>query len=330
MAFKKIEKEFCITDDSVNVYGYRLLTSGLMLDRFKPAIGFLMHNREGGVAVRWTDFRIEGDKVFAKPVVNESRFAHLRQEIEEGYYDAASVGSIVALELSNDDSMKVEGQTGPTVTKWFPREVSIVDIPGNYNAVAEDAESLSYDTSFVAFSGLSKLFDNNDRLLLDLVDYNNKHNINQKLNKMDNSTVRLEDLKLPGISGSMSINQINGVIEDLVAKASRVDEAEKAYADLKASVAKEKVTSIIEAGMKARKLTKEVADQLAKDYSGSPEQLQSLVDAMPAQQLVTDHKGEDIPERYKGRTYNDLYVSGELEEVKTKYPAYYETLKGNL
>lgn len=327
MGHKKIDKEFCITDESVNVYGYRLLTSGLMLDRFKPAIGFLMHDRDKGVAVRWTDFRTEGDKVYAKPMVNENRFGSLRQEIEDGYYSAASVGSIVAIELSNDEKLKIEGQKGPTVTKWFPREVSIVDIPGNYNAVAEDPNDLKYDSTFVAFSGLRQLFDDSGRMLLDLVDYNNKINTNQNRKEME-KTFKLEDLKLPGATGEMTITQVNDVIADLVQRAAKADANAQELQALKDSVAKERVASILKKGMDDRKLTKELADKLGNDYAASPDALQSLIDAMPAQTLHTQEQTTpQVPEKYVGKSYNDLYLSGELEDVKSNYPDLYATLK---
>ena len=147
---KKIEKEFCITDDSVNVYGYRLLTSGFEIERFNPPIGFLMHERDKGVAVRWEDFRTESGKVFAKPVINDELFPQLAQQIEDGFYNAASVGHIVALDVSDEGKYKLEGQTGPTVLKWFCRECSIVDIPGNYNAIAQlydESDNLLHDLS---------------------------------------------------------------------------------------------------------------------------------------------------------------------------------------
>ena len=134
---KKVEKEFCLTDNSVNVYGYRLLTEGLELERFNPPIGYLMHERDKGVAVRWEDFRLDGDKLYAKPVINDRDFPQLAQLIEDGFYNAASVGHIVVLEWSDDEKMKIVGQSDVTVTKWFPRECSIVDIPGNYNAIAQ-------------------------------------------------------------------------------------------------------------------------------------------------------------------------------------------------
>ena len=94
---KRINREFCLTDDSVNCYGYRLLTDGLELDRYRPPVGFLMHDRDRGVAVQWTDFRREGDALFATPIVNDTLFPDLAKQIEEGFINAASVGHLVAL-----------------------------------------------------------------------------------------------------------------------------------------------------------------------------------------------------------------------------------------
>ena len=74
------------------------------------------------------------------------------------------------------------------------------------------------------------------------------------------------------------------------------------------------------------KLTKELADKLGKDYESNPEGLQELVASMPKQTTITENLG-DIPEKFKGKTFQDLYVSGVWEEVKTKYPDYAATLK---
>ncbi|PZP44845.1 MAG: hypothetical protein DI598_14065 [Pseudopedobacter saltans] len=135
---RPINKDFLLTDNSVNSYGFRLLTEGYMQEEFeKNPIGYYMHLREEGVVVRWTDFRRDGDKVFAKPVINMSntRGGQTYDEVINGFLNAASVGHYVILELSDDASLKLPGQTGPTVTKWYNRELSLVDIPGNYNAL---------------------------------------------------------------------------------------------------------------------------------------------------------------------------------------------------
>lgn len=310
MAYKKIDKEFCLTDDSVNVYGYRLLTSGLQLDRFNPPIGFLMHERNMGIAVRWEDFRIDGDKLYAKPIVNESQFPNLAKQIEDGFYAAASVGHIVALEVSDDPADKIEGQTGVTVTKWFPRECSIVDIPGNYNALAQ-------------------LYDESDGILHDLSDNykpdDTVSSINQ--NNMDKNLISVADLKLPNLSAEATVEQVNEAITDLVAKAQRSDVLEQQLNDLKATHTKERVEAIVKQGMDAHKLTKELADKLKEDYATNPDGLKALVDAMPAQKTITGNLSDEIPEKFKGKTYHDLYVSGDWEELKTKFPEYAKTLK---
>ncbi|MNF83476.1 hypothetical protein D3C84_658010 [compost metagenome] len=137
--FKKIDKEFCLTDNSVNVYKYRLLTEGLDLAQYKKnPIGFLMHDREGGVLVKWEDFRTEGDRLYGKPVINLShpKGEDIATQVENGFINAASCGKIICLAASDDPKLRLEGQTGPTVTKWFPREISFVDIPGKHNSLA--------------------------------------------------------------------------------------------------------------------------------------------------------------------------------------------------
>ncbi|MDR3328405.1 MAG: phage protease [Prevotellaceae bacterium] len=306
MAYKKINKEFCISDDSVNVYGYRLLTSGLKLDRFNPAIGFLMHEREKGIAVKWEDFRTETGKVFAKPVVNETLFPTLAQQIEDGFYGAASVGKIVALKTTEASDFKLEGQTGITVLEWFPRECSIVDIPGNYNAIAQ-------------------LYDESDNILIDLSD-NKSGKSHKNFKKMDEKEViKLSDLKLPeGTTAAMAIQMFS----DLADKTEKLAVATRDLADLKAAATREKVTAIIEKGKNDKKLTNEMAEKLLADYAQNPEGLKALVDAMPAQTLVTGSLSDKkVPEKYAGKTFRDLYLSGELAEVKKSFPEYYSELK---
>lgn len=99
---QKIDKEFMLTDSSVNCYGFRLLTSGYMLNEFKRnPIGYFMHDRASGILVHWSDFRIENnDKVYAKPSINLShpRGQRTVDEINNGFLNGASVGHIIMLE----------------------------------------------------------------------------------------------------------------------------------------------------------------------------------------------------------------------------------------
>jgi len=314
---KKIDREFLLTDDSVNCYGYRLLTSGLQLDRFDPPIGFFMHEREQGVAVRWEDLAVRNNALYGKPVVDDSRFPDLVKQIEDGFYSAASVGHIVALEMSEEPSLKMEGQTGPTVTKWFPRECSIVDIPGNYNAVAQ-----------------SKLFDEDNNVLMDLSD-------KQTNSFMEKRTITIEALLaigLPNLVAESTSEQAVQIIKDLVDKATRTDQAEAdlhslqaEMTSLKEQVTAEKISAIVEKALADHKVNAAMADKLKKDYATNPAGLEALVAAMPAQTTITAQlKADELPEKYKGKTWHDLYMQeGALEDIKKNYPSYYEKLVAN-
>jgi hypothetical protein len=158
---EKLEKKFVLGDSSLNSYGFRLLTSGFMVDEFKKnPIGYYMHDRGGGVVLRWDNIQIDGDKITGIPVINTSNERGIKtlDEVKNNFLNAASFGSIVAIETSDDPALKLPGQAGVTVTKWFARECSLVDIPGNFNALVlfnEKGESI--DLNFM--SGIINLKD---------------------------------------------------------------------------------------------------------------------------------------------------------------------------
>ena len=315
--FKKIDKEFCLTDNSVNVYGYRLLTEGLQLDQYKKnPIGFMMHDRDGGVVVKWEDFRTEGDKLFGKPVINLShpKGEDIATQVENGFINAASMGKIVCLAATDDKTLKLEGQTGPTVTKWFPREISFCDIPGNHNALAN-------------------LYDINDNEL-DLADFI----INTKKD-MSKALVTATMLAAMNLSDNASETDIAQKFQDLVDNAAKVPGLEKNLADtktelqgkekelndLKAETSKKEVADLIEKGKTDKKLTKELADKLADQYSDNPSGLKDLIDVMPAQTVVTenldDTKGS---EQFQDLSWDELYKADKLETVRKQFPDLYE------
>lgn len=310
--FKKIDKEFVITDNSVNVYKYRCLTEGFQLDEvLKNPIGFKMHNREGGVVVRWEDFRIEGDRVLAKPVINLSHpdGEKIASEVESGFLNAASVGKIVVLESSNAKDLKLPKQTGPTVTKWFPREISLVDIPGNYNALAS-----LYDQEL------------NE---LNLSDFIENLNTNEMAQPEINVAKLLTALNL---SDTAEENEALETIQDLIDRAGKYEEAkadldakDQELEDLKAESVKKEVQDLIAKGKADKKVTNELGEKLEKQYAENPVDLKDLIDALPAQVSVVDEVKKDSI--YEGKTWDDLYASGELETVKKEFPDLYENLK---
>lgn len=293
----RINREFCLTDNSVNCYGYRLLTEGLLLERFNPPVGFLMHDRAKGVAVQWTDIRIEGDAVYGTPIVNDTLFPELAKQIEEGFINAASVGHIVALELSENPNDIMPGQTGPTVTSWFPREISLVDIPGNFNALA-------------------RLHDENDNILCDLsADINNNTNMNFK--------DIFPDLK------SEAEEELRTFLQDLKARADKadslqtqVDALNSELADLRASAIAKQVDDILSTAVAEHRISGQMSDQLRADYASAPDKLQALIAMMPKRNAVptptprTDTAIENL-------SWDELDRNGQLQKLRTENPELY-------
>jgi hypothetical protein len=307
MAFKKIDKEFKFTDDSVNVYGFRLMSNGYMSDEFsKNPIGYHMHDRDSGVLCRWEDLRQEEDAWFAKPVINlnHPKGQQTCDEIQDGFLNGASVGKIVALEYSEDPALMLPGQTGPTVTKWYNRELSIVDIPGNLNSLS--------------------LFDK-DGNAINLADFKTQSKDMKQL------FLTPELIKALNLADNADQAVVTTVLSDLAAKAAKVDTIQgelttalndKATADtnfqnLQATVNEEKVTSQLEKALAEKKITKALSDTLAAQYKGKPGELKSLLDNMQPYTPVTSQLNDNTSDdRFKGKSYCQLDKEGALPALK--------------
>lgn len=248
---KRINREFCLTDSSVNCYGYRLLTDGLELECFRPAVGFLMHDRGRGVAVQWVDFRREGDALYATPLVNDAVFPGLAEQIEEGFINAASVGHIVALEMSDDPADKLPGQDGPTVRRWFPREVSLVDIPGNYNA-------------------LGRLYDDAGNVLHDLA-----------ARRAAGARAGMSPAELiDGLAADLDPVTL-AALDDLRRRADRADALQAELDALRASGAEREARAALDRAVAEHRLSPDLAEALLPDYKARPQALAALLGKMP-------------------------------------------------
>jgi hypothetical protein len=328
--FKKIDREFLLGDSSLNVYKYRLLTSGYLFDEFKKnPIGYYMHgtkeyDREAGVLVKWEDLRMDGDKIYGKPTINLShpRGQRTVDEIESGFLNAASFGHIVAMEISDNPADYLAGQEGPTVTKWFNRECSLVDIPGNYNAVA------------------AELYDTSDEIL-NLSDFSKPQILKMKQLFLTPDLISKLNLK-----ADVTQEEANTTLANLVAEAAKVPDltaqlttahtakkkAEDDLDELKKTTVQKEVADLVAAGIAGKKITKELGDTLKTDYKENPTGLKKLIDAMPAYTPVTDQLKDDSKTDLAAKTWDELDKTGQLENLKANSPdvffAKYETKFG--
>lgn len=139
------QKRIILSDSSLNRYGYRVLTEGLNIEAFKKnPIMLYMHFRDEGTPYwgeskaigHWEDIQINGDELSAIPVFDkvDDLSKTVAAKYEAGTYNAASIGFRIIATSANKELL-VPGQTRETVTESELMEVSIVDVPGNSNAV---------------------------------------------------------------------------------------------------------------------------------------------------------------------------------------------------
>jgi hypothetical protein len=137
-------KEVVINTPRVNSYGFRVLTSGMDVAQYRRnPILLWQHSRawrgeEGEVLPigRMERLRVEGDKLIGTPVFDEAdKFAKkIKAKWDGGFLRMVSAGLDV-VETSAEASAMLPGQVRPTVTKSRLREVSVVDIGANDDAL---------------------------------------------------------------------------------------------------------------------------------------------------------------------------------------------------
>lgn len=310
---KKIDKEFILSDSSVNVYGFRLLTSGCLLDEFKKnPIGYYNHDDADGILIRWDDLHVDGDRIIGKPVVNLShpRGERTAQEIEDSVLIAASVGDIVLLDYTTE--MK-DGEEILVATKWYNKECSVVDKPGNRNAF-----------TLCDASGEK----------INLSDLTSKH-----IEQMKKITLAITPalISMLGLADNADEQQLEAKIKDLHDAKLRAEgeantlkaakqKAEQELQDLKDKTADDAVKAILEKGLNDKKLTKQLSDLLSSQYKGKPDELKAVVDAMPAYAPITPQLSDsgvkdkaalvkEYDERFENGTLKDL-SDERLKELK--------------
>jgi HK97 family phage prohead protease len=118
---------FLVSDETVNSYGFNILTSGIDTVNFlKNPIMLYMHERTEVIG-RWENVKIEDGKLYADAVfdTNSAKGKEVADKVENGFLKAASIG----FTYNEDDIVK------GTLQKCLLIEISIVDVGSNPNAL---------------------------------------------------------------------------------------------------------------------------------------------------------------------------------------------------
>lgn len=310
-------KTFVLHDESVNSYGFRMLTAGAVLEEFKknPVMLYNHDDREMPIG-RWDNIRIEDNRILADAHFDEldPRGKEIARKVDAGYINACSIGAWV-LESDSDASLYIDGQDSPTVTRWVVREASVCNIPSNHNALA------LYDArgKRVAEDDIPSVLELTDKTTLTIEP---KETMIQELKAIlslaDNAK---EEDALKAIQAQ---KEQLATLQDEVAKL----KAEKQEAEVKAlSEKKAHFTSLLDAAMRNGSLAEGQKESFKKLFDSNPNEVIALLEAMPRRRSVTeqlhDAKQQSAKNELLEMSWDDLDRTGRLQELRDSAPEVY-------
>ena len=186
------KKRVRISNESLNSYGTRVLTSGMNVEQYNRNPVLLYMHERGQVIGYVKDLKVEGDEVTGELMFDEATELSQRckKQWEFGSLKMVSAG-IDILGLSEDPKHLVQGQTSPTISKSKLFEVSLVDIGANDDAIVLQKDGKRIELGKDGGVELPLLHSNNNK--------------NQKPKQMDQEKLALQ-LGLPKDADEATIN----------------------------------------------------------------------------------------------------------------------------
>lgn len=308
-------KTFVLHDESVNTYGFRMLTSGVNLDEFrKNPVMLLNHNDYSLPIGRWENIRIEGGKILADAVFDEKdeRAAEVMRKVDNDFIRMASIGAWPPEEKSDAYSLMLPGQKYPTVTKWTVREASIVTIGANHNALAFYDKKTQEVIDLTAAGAIVRLMDNSLKTL-------NMSLLTQKLNLHDTAS------EAEIVSAVQNLMDDNARIKS--ENKTLTDAIDKANADRDAANKAEAVR-LVDAAILTGKLDAKAKDatlaMFDKDFSNAKAMLEAIPERQSiARQINSTGTSTANLADLKGKSWDELDKANKLTELKDKAPEIY-------
>ncbi len=272
-------KTFVLHDETVNTHGFRMLSSGADLTEFKKNPVMLLNHNDWDLPIgKWVNIRVEDGKILADADfdLNDEKAKKIADKVDNDFIKAASIGAWPPLEVSDNDELKLPGQTGVTVTKWVVREASIVPIGANHNALA------LYDDK-----GEKVNLQDKDALLK-LMDIPTKPK--QDMDKKD--VVMLA--AIVGLKDDATADSIRDAMQDIIKANDTLTAENKALQDKVDAFDKEKkdklkaeAVSLVDAAVKDGRLNAKGKDAMLKLFDNDFEAGKQALEAMATPESIT-------------------------------------------
>ncbi len=298
-----------ISNESLNSYGTRVLTSGMNVEQYNRNPVLLYMHERGQVIGYVKDLKVEGDEVTGELMFDEASELSIRckKQWEFGSLKMVSVG-IDILETSDAPEFLVQGQTAPTITKSKLFEVSLVDIGANDDAIVLQKDGVRLTLGKNAAEVLPLLHSNNNK--------------NQKPKQMDQEKLALE-LGLPKDADEATIN---AKLAKLKADGAEAETLRQERDTLRAA----RIETLVNAAIAEKKIGEDKKQQfldLGKKIGA--DELKQTFDAMSPHvklsEIVGSHGGGAAGGSAEYKKLSDV-PSDELSKMREQNPAQYKKL----
>ena len=307
------KKTFVVSDESINTYGFRVLTDGLTFPLHVPA--FDDHDTESDPIGHWDNFRVENGRMLADFNYNDVtvRGKEIGDMVEAGHLGQASIGIDLRYSKANKQNM-VDGQKGPTFYKTFAPEISIVKLASNRSAIAlyDDGISNRLNLSDSDSDPLSKY---------DFFNDNNKSSemkkLTRKFNLADDAT---EDMVL-------------GAVVDLELKLSATEAQLKQLKDAQAAQKKAEVKTLLDTAVTEKRIAETERPAYEQLFDANFEAAKTVLAARTANVVKlsdipkTSGVGSEAPQ-YMGKTWLQLQRENPttLKTLKAENPSLFKAM----
>ncbi|GAB6976020.1 HK97 family phage prohead protease [Prevotella falsenii] len=305
-------KRVRISNDSLNSYGFRVLTSGMDVAQYNRNPVLLYMHERGNVVGYVKDLKVENNEVTGELMFDcaSELSERCKKQFEFGSLRMVSAG-LEIFETSEDKDLLVTGQTRPTITRSKLFEVSIADVGAN-----DDALVLQRNGKVITLG-------RDGDCDLPLLNNNNKQ---QKTEEMENKTIALQlglpetatdaeiSAKLAELKGlkeqnvslqkekeNLALVNITNLVTQAIAE-KRLEEKDKdQFVELGKKIGAEELEKTLKAMHPAVKLSSVLGHQ-----GGAPagEQKYTKLSEVPADQIATLRS--ESPDEYK-RLYKAEY-----------------------
>ena len=304
-------KRVRISNDSLNSYGTRVLTSGMSVEQYQRNPVLLYMHERGNVIGYVKDVKVENDEVTGELMFDEATELSTRckKQYEFGSLKMVSAGLDI-LETSEAEELLVAGQTCPTITKSKLFEVSLVDIGENDDAIVLQKDGKRITLGKDSESPLPMLNNNKQNkqemeqkqfaLQLGLPETATEAEITAKLGEL--KAAKEENAKLQAEKATLTLAGITASVEKAVSEKRIGSEKKDEFIALGKEIGQEKLDSIFAAMSPQAKLSAVIGH-----HGGAAEQQEpkwTKLSDVPGDKLVELRKN-DVAE-YK-RLYKAEY-----------------------